>query len=157
MITCSASPKDVEWKAGKSPVPIDEVNLFAVYMFKEKKLKLLKSTESIEVSLEPFCFELLTVAPLMALATKLVQFAVIGLVNMLNTGGAIQSVEVDDDENKVRIGVRGCGEMKLFASEKPVACKIDGVGAKFGYEDKMVSVQVPWPSSSTESVVEYLF
>ncbi|EXB93571.1 hypothetical protein L484_014563 [Morus notabilis] len=157
LVTCSATPKDVEWKAGGNPVPTEGVNVFAVYMFQEKKLKLLKPTESIEVSLEPFCFELLTISPLMVLPTKLVQFAAIGLVNMHNTGGAIQSMEVDDDENKVKIGVRGCGEMKSFASEKPVACMVDGVSVKFGYEDKMVSVQVPWPNSSSESIVEYLF
>ena len=157
LVTCLASPKDIEWKAGKNPVPIEGVNVFAVYMYQEKKLKLLKSTENIEVSLEPFTFELLTVSPVVVLPRKLVQFAAIGLVNMLNTGGAIQSLEINDDENLVRMGVRGSGEMKVFASEKPMACKINGVGVKFGYDDNMVSVQVPWPSSSRESVVEYLF
>ena len=81
----------------------------------------------------------------------------IGLVNMLNIGGAIQSMELNDDENLMRIGVRGSGEMKVFASEKPVACKVDGVGVKFGYEDKMVNVQIPWSKSHGDSIVEHLF
>ncbi|KAL5544088.1 hypothetical protein UlMin_007872 [Ulmus minor] len=157
LVNCLASPKDIEWKNGRTPIPIEGVSLFSVYMFKEKKVKLLKSTEKIEVSLEPFNFELLTVSPVTVLPQKLVQFAPIGLVNMLNTGGAIQSLKFDDDESLVKIGVRGSGEMKVFASEAPVACKIDGVAVKFGYEDNMVSVQVPWPASSRESLVEYLF
>lgn len=117
----------------------------------------MESTEEVEISLEPFTFELLTVSPVTVLAKKLVQFAPIGLVNMLNTGGAIQSQEFYEDENLVRIGVKGSGELKVFASEEPVKCNINGVGVKFGYEDKMVTVQVPWPNSSTLSMLEYLF
>nr|POF19762.1 fkbp12-interacting protein of 37 kda [Quercus suber] len=75
---------------------------------------------------------------------------------MLKCGGAIQSVEFDDDENLVRVGVRGSGEMRVFASEKPMSYKIDGVGVEFSYEDKMVTVQVPWPNSSRSSLARRL-
>ncbi|OIV96951.1 hypothetical protein TanjilG_00533 [Lupinus angustifolius] len=156
-VTSSASPKDIEWSNGKQPMCMKGVNIFAVYFYKEEKLKLIKLTDKLEISLEPFSFELLTVSPVILLPKRLIQFAPIGLVNMLNCGGAIQSVEFDDHANVVKIGVRGCGEMKVFASEKPVSCKIDGVAVKFEYEDKMVRVQVPWPSSLILSEVEYLF
>lgn len=157
-VTALASPKDIEWSNVNIPVPTFEgANVLAVYMFQEKKLKLLKSTEKVEVSLEPFTFELLTVSPGTLFSKKLVQFAPIRLVNMLNTGRAIQSLEIDENQDVVRIGVKGNGEMKVFASEKPTSCKIDGVSVKFGYEDKMVTVQVPWPGSSTLSTVVYLF
>ena len=76
---------------------------------------------------------------------------------MLNTGAAIQSLEFEDGETSVKIGVRGCGEMRAFASEKPTACKNDGEEVKFDYVDKMITVQVQWPSSSRTTVVEYLF
>jgi raffinose synthase len=157
-LACSASPKDIEWNNGKHPIPTKGVNIFAIYMFKEEKLKLLKSSEKMEISLEPFTYELLTVSPVTTLSTKLVQVAPIGLVKMLNSGGAIQSLEFDgDDENLVRIGVKGSGEMRVFASEKPLSCKIDGVGVEFSYIDQMVVVQVPWPNSSNLSIVEYSF
>lgn len=58
------------------------------------------------------------------LPKKLIQFAPIELVNMNNTGGAIQSLEFEDEENSsnlVRIGMKGCGEMRAFASERPSA------------------------------------
>lgn len=156
-VTSSASPKDIEWSNGIRPMCIKRVDIFAVYLYKEEKLKLMKYTDKLEVSLEPFSFDLLTVSPVTVLPKRLIQFAPIGLVKMLNSGGAIQSLEFDDQANLVKIGVRGCGEMRVFASEKPVSCKIDEVAVKFNYEDKMVRVQIPWPSSSRLSVVEYLF
>ncbi|KAM4115301.1 hypothetical protein ACJW30_04G138400 [Castanea mollissima] len=157
LVTCVTSPKDIEWNNGKHPISTKGVDIFAVYMLQEKKLKLLKASETLEISLEPFCYELLIVSPVTVLPKQIIQFAPIGLINMLNCGGAIQSVEFDDDENLVRVGVRGSGEMRVFASEKPMSCKIDGVGVKFNYEDKMVTVQVPWPNSTRSSLVEYSF
>ncbi|GAU40461.1 hypothetical protein TSUD_134630 [Trifolium subterraneum] len=157
LVTCYASPKDIEWCNGKIPMCIKGVDVFAVYFFKEKKLKLMKCSDKSEVSLEPFCFELMTVSPVRVFSKKLIQFAPFGLVNMLNSGGAVQYMEFNDHESLVKIRVRGCGEMSVFTSEKPVCCKIDGVGVKFDYEDKMVKVPISWPSSSTLSLVEFLF
>lgn len=156
-VTCLAGPKDIEWNNGKNPISVKGVNIFAVYMFQEKKLKLLKSSENLQISLEPFNYELLIVSPVTILPRKLIQFAPIGLVNMLNSGGAIQSLIVDDDENLVRIGVKGTGEMRVFASEKPTSCKIDGADIEFCYYDEMVTIEVPWPNSSRLSVIEYSF
>ncbi|XP_027368860.1 galactinol--sucrose galactosyltransferase-like [Abrus precatorius] len=156
-VTCSASPKDIEWSKGNHPICIKGVEVFAVYMFKDDKLKLMKYAESVEVSLEPFSFELLTVSPVVVLPTKSIQFAPIGLVNMLNSGGSILSTEFDKQEILTRIEVRGHGEMRVFASEKPVSCKIDGEPVEFYYVDSMVRLQVSWPGSSRLSVVEYLF
>lgn len=155
-VTCLASPKDIEWIHGKNPISIEGVRAFAIYILQEKKLKLLKSLESIEISLEPYNYELLIVSPVTMLPRRLVQFAPIGLVNMLNSGGAIQSLAVDD-KNLVRVGVKGRGEMRVFATEKPMACKIDGVDVEFSYDDQMVIIQVPWPKSSRLSVIEYSF
>lgn len=128
-----------------------------MYGSKNKKVKLLKSSETLEISLEPFDYELLTVSPVTLLTGKSVHFAPIGLVNMLNTGGAIQLLAFDEDEQLVRVGVKGCGEFRVFASVKPRICRLDGVDVDFEYDDFMVTVQVPWPDSSRLSVVEYLF
>lgn len=152
-----ASPQDIEWKSGKSPIPVDGIQVFALYFYKSKKLLLSKRNDKVEISLEPFNFELITVSPVTVLDRKSVHFAAIGLVNMLNTGGAIQSLAYDEDQDLVRVGVKGSGEMRVFASEKPTTCRIDGRDVAFEYEDSMVVVQVPWPSSSNLSTVEYKF
>ncbi|KAL3716842.1 hypothetical protein ACJRO7_008422 [Eucalyptus globulus] len=157
IVSCNASPKDIEWNNPKNPIPVQGTDVFAVYMFREKKLKLLKSSESLEIFLEPFNYELLTASSVTVLPGKSVQFAPIGLVNMLNSGGAIQSLGFDKDT--VRIGVRGAGEMRVYSSEEPRSCRIAGAEVKFRYEEKMVRIEVTWldSSSSEPSVVECVF
>ncbi|CAL5368227.1 unnamed protein product [Camellia sinensis] len=156
-VTTTTTPKDIEWKRGTKPISIEAVQLFALYMFREKKLILSKPSDAIEISLEPFKFELITVSPITTMANKSIQFAPIGLVNMLNTGGAIQSVVFNDRDNSVQVGVKGTGEMRVFASEKPTACRLNGEDVECGYEGLMVVVQVPWPESSSLSIIEYSF
>ncbi|THF97073.1 probable galactinol--sucrose galactosyltransferase 5 [Camellia sinensis] len=159
-VTATTSPKDIEWKHSPNPIISTESpsQLFALYMFREKKLILSKPADTIEISLEPFNFELITVSPVTIISNNSIQFAPIGLVNMLNTGGAIQSVIYDDEiNNKVQVGVKGSGEMRIFASEKPRGCRINGEDVEFGYKGLMVVIQVPWPGCSGLSIVEYLF
>jgi raffinose synthase len=157
-VTAKTNPRDIEWSSGKNPVSIEGVQMFAMYLSQSKKLVLSKPDENIEIALEPFNFELITVSPVTILAGKSVHFAPIGLVNMLNTGGAIQSLAYTDDaKSTVQIGIKGSGEMRVFASEKPRACKIDGREVAFEYEEHMITTQVPWSSLSGLSIVEYLF
>ncbi|KAM3743293.1 hypothetical protein ACB098_07G133300 [Castanea mollissima] len=157
VLTSQANPKDIEWKSGKNPISIEGVQIFALYYNQDKKLVLSKPSDNVELSLEPFKFELITVSPVTVLAGTSIEFAPIGLVNMLNTGGAIQSLAFNDDGKSVQIGVKGTGEMKVFASEKPITCKIDGEVVPFEYEGCMVVIQVPWPDSSKSSIVGYYF
>ncbi|KAJ4974195.1 hypothetical protein NE237_007369 [Protea cynaroides] len=155
VLTTTTNPNDIEWANGKNPISIEGVEEFGVYMFQSKKLLLLKPTENIEITLEPFKFELFIVSPVKWLKT--IRFAPIGLVNMLNSGGAIQTLSFDEEKSWVQVGIRGTGEMRMFASEKPKACLIEGKEVEFGYEENMVLIQVPWPDSSNLSVIEYLF
>lgn len=156
-MTSQTNPRDIEWKSGKNPISIEGVQVFALYYHQAKKLVLSKPSQSVEISLEPFNFELITVSPVTVLAGTTAQFAPIGLVNMLNTGGAIQSLAFNEEGRSVQIGVKGTGEMRVFASQKPRACKIDDKVVPFEYEGSMVVVHVPWPNSSKSSVVEYFF
>ncbi|KAL5572767.1 hypothetical protein UlMin_022364 [Ulmus minor] len=156
-VTSKTNAKDIEWNSGKNPIPVEGVKTFAMYFSQAKKLLLTKPSENLEIALEPFNFELITVAPVSVFGNKSVHFAPIGLVNMLNTGGAIQLLAFDEEKNLVQIGVRGTGEMRVFSSERLVACRIDGRDVEFKYEEYMVVVEVPWPSSSNMSIVEYLF
>ncbi|KAF7848366.1 hypothetical protein BT93_L2059 [Corymbia citriodora subsp. variegata] len=145
---CTINPSNIEWSAGGSPISIDGVRVFALYLSQSKRLVLLKPSESFEISLEPFQFELITISPVKELRSAAasagpVQFAPIGLVNMLNAGGAIQGVEYR--EGWVEITVRGWGEFRAFASEKPRECRLDGRRVGFEYEGQMVVIQVSWP------------
>ncbi|XP_015162866.1 galactinol--sucrose galactosyltransferase-like [Solanum tuberosum] len=131
-------------------------------MYSQKKLKLLKLSENVEITFQPFDYELLTVTPIAVLSKKSVQFTPIRLVNMLNSGDAIDSLVYDnsddeEEESSVSIGVRWSGDMRVFASEKPSSCTIDEVSVDFSYEDHMVTVQVPWPNYSRLSEIKYVF
>ncbi|KAJ6377835.1 hypothetical protein OIU78_028123 [Salix suchowensis] len=155
LVKTKTNPRDIEWNSGKNPISIEGVHMFAMYLSQSKKLVLSKPHDNIEIALEPFNFELITVSPVTILAGKPVQFAPIGLVNMLNNGGAIQSLAYT--KNTVQMGIKGSGEMRVFASEKPRACRIDGREVAFEYEESMATTQVPWSSPSGLSIVEYLF
>uniref|UniRef100_A0A7N0U928 galactinol--sucrose galactosyltransferase n=1 Tax=Kalanchoe fedtschenkoi TaxID=63787 RepID=A0A7N0U928_KALFE len=154
-VSSTLRPDDIEWTSGRTPIPIGAVETFAMYSFHAKKLVLAKRTDSISVTLEPFSFELVTVSPVATLPGTSIQFAPIGLVNMLNSGGAVQSLELKD--GSAEVGVRGGGELRVFASRKPRCCRIGGQEVDYLYEELMVVVQVAWPGSSNPSSVEYLF
>ncbi|KAK9748794.1 hypothetical protein RND81_02G081600 [Saponaria officinalis] len=159
-ITCKTGPKDVEWENGHSPFPIEGVEQFAMYHCKGDKLVLSKMTETIEISLEPFDYELIVVCPVTILPRESIQFAPIGLVNMLNSGGAVKSFEINDvdEEQIVQVGVKGAGEMRVFSSENPRACRVNEEEVEFEYEESMIKVQVPWNNDlAGSSIIEYLF
>ncbi|KAF8096463.1 hypothetical protein N665_0308s0037 [Sinapis alba] len=154
-LTATTNPKDVEWNSGNNPISIENVEEFALFLSQSKKLVLSGPNDDLEITLEPFKFELITVSPVVTVVGSAVQFAPIGLVNMLNTSGAIRSLVYH--EKSVEIGVRGAGEFRVYASRKPVSCKIDGEVVEFGYEESMVVVQVPWSPPEGLSSIKYAF
>ena len=160
-VSCKTGPNDVEWINGHKPFPVEGVQLFAMYLSKQDKLVLSKLSDTIDISLEPFSYELIIVSPVTPLPWDSTgQFAPIGLVNMLNTGGAIKLFDIinDDDEKMVLVGVKGAGEMRVYSSEKPRACRVNGEEIKFEYEDGMVKVHLSWNDHwAGLSKVEYLF
>ncbi|KAF9619092.1 hypothetical protein IFM89_005106, partial [Coptis chinensis] len=122
------------WRDGKTVLKIWNLN-------KAKKMVLLKASEHIEISLEPFTYEIFTVSLVQNLVERneSVHFAAIGLVNMLNTGGAIQSLSADDATNLVQIGVKGTGEFRVFASKRPKICRINSDDVSFRISDQVTT------------------
>ncbi|XP_010678833.2 galactinol--sucrose galactosyltransferase [Beta vulgaris subsp. vulgaris] len=157
-VTCFTNPNDVEWSKGKNSISTEGVNIFAVYAFKEKKLRLLKPNENIQLSLDSFDFELLTVAPVKLVGANMIQFAPIGLVNMLNSSGAIDSLLFQDEENMVKVRVKGAGDFKVFSSQKPRCCRVNGKNVTFSYRDCIVGIQILLQDHvSRLSMVEFEF
>ncbi|XP_042393532.1 galactinol--sucrose galactosyltransferase-like [Zingiber officinale] len=159
-LTATATVMDIEWHNGSRPFPLGEAQLFAVFLSRARKVELRKPEEKIEITLDPFDYELLTVSPVKTLSSstmsEAVQFAPIGLVNMLNSGGAVQSLETRLFE--VAIEVKGAGEMRAFSSAAPLGCRINGEKTEFTYAEGMVALHVPWPGSSSKlTLVEYSF
>ncbi|KAL2459537.1 putative galactinol--sucrose galactosyltransferase 5 [Forsythia ovata] len=77
-VTYLASPKDIEWGHGRNPISLKRIEIFAVYKYKERKLRLVKASENHEITLHPFDYELFVVSPVKVLSRKLLQYAPIG-------------------------------------------------------------------------------
>lgn len=161
-VTARAGPSDIEWKSGKSPIFVKGVTHFAVYFVEARKLELLLPEEGVELTLKPFNYELLVVAPVRVISPeRSIRFAPIGLANMLNTGGAVQGFESRKEGSggvTVEVAVKGAGELVVHSSARPRLCKVDGQDAEFEYKDGMVIVDVPWSGSSSKLCrVQYVY
>ncbi|CAA7395888.1 unnamed protein product [Spirodela intermedia] len=71
------------------------------------------------------------------LASKSVQFAPLGLIDMYNSGGAIEDLGGSDEPSSgCRINLRlfGCGRLGAYSSRKPSSCRVDFVEEDFSYD-----------------------
>ena len=78
-----------------------------------------------------------------------IEFAPIGLMNMYNSGGAIESVQQSGDSTgynrRILIKGRGAGSFGGYSSVKPKGCSINGKEEeelKYREEDKLVKVTI---------------
>lgn len=88
-----------------------------------------------------------------------IQFAPIGLINMYNSGGAIEAVEAIGDSscNKIRIRGRGEGIFGAYMSLKPQFCYVnmEEVQFKFSSEEHFLTVNVPTGTKSWDMDIHY--
>lgn len=163
-LAARASPSDVEWRTAKGGpgVIVKGVSQFAVYMVEARELRLLRPDEGVDLTLQPFTYELLVVAPVRVISPeRAIKFAPIGLANMLNTAGAVQAFEAKKDARggvTAEVSVKGAGELVAYSSARPRLCKVNGEEAEFAYKDGMVTVDVAWSGSSSKLCrVEYFY
>ena len=146
-VPCSTrvSPQDIEWNHGSS-FKLDRGS-FAMYSKKFAKIFILDVGESINMTLKPLEYDIVTIAPLLRDIAKDVYFAPIGLLNMMNSGGCVESADLNGNLMKVR----GEGQFCVYASCQPKICKLDGDITNFIYNsgDGRVLVEVPWKVEPT--------
>ncbi|PKA45603.1 putative galactinol--sucrose galactosyltransferase 2 [Apostasia shenzhenica] len=124
-----------------------------VYAYRAGEVVRLPRGGSLPVTLKVLEYELFHISPLKEIAPG-VHFAPIGLLNMFNTGGAVEQFEYRaSEEGRVtagavaRLKVRGCGKFGAYSSQKPQRCSLDSTEAEFGYDADtgMLTVEVPVP------------
>lgn len=75
-----------------------------------------------------------------------VHFAPFGLLNMYNSGGALESLRCKGQVSgcSIKIRVRGVGKFGAYSSSKPRYCMIGMKGEEFTYnsEDKLLTVKL---------------
>ena len=88
-----------------------------------------------------------------------VHFAAIGLIDMYNSGGAVETVEALDASNNGGISIkgRGTGRFGAYSNEKPKLCSVNSKEEAFTFrdEDNLLTITIPSGTNFWEIVVSY--
>lgn len=132
-----------------------DINRYAVYSDRTKSLVAVGGDAQQQVQLGAAEWDLLVVAPLLHIGS--VEAAPIGLVNMLNAGGSIQSVAShppsDSSNGKGGAGslsavLRGAGDMLVYVSRQPLRVTLDSSEVVFKYQETDGALRFAVPAAS---------
>ncbi|XP_051133190.1 probable galactinol--sucrose galactosyltransferase 2 [Andrographis paniculata] len=135
----NSSPADTSISGRVSPLDVESLEDItgehwsgecAVYAYKSGSLRRVTMCKSVGVSLPILKCEIFTISPIKVLNDN-VHFAPIGLINMYNSGGAVEECSLK--ETTVTIKARGSGLFGVYSSMKPCLCKVDKKIEDFSY------------------------
>jgi hypothetical protein len=90
-----------------------------------------------------------------------VRVAPLGLLNMFNSGGALDSIasSVDSSYTVIQIKCRGPGRFGVYSSARPAICRVDAHEVEFSYsDDGLLAFDLPdGPSLSHLRNIEILY
>ncbi|XP_051150381.1 probable galactinol--sucrose galactosyltransferase 6 isoform X2 [Andrographis paniculata] len=98
----------------------------ALYSHNGATLAVVSSNVSLPVSLKVLEHEVYTITPVKTFSDG-IKFAPLGLIDMFNSGGAIDGLEYDwkvDGTAVVSVDVKGCGRFGAYSSTKPRKCTV---------------------------------
>ncbi|XP_019154552.1 PREDICTED: probable galactinol--sucrose galactosyltransferase 2 isoform X2 [Ipomoea nil] len=144
-----------------------------IYTYRSGEIVRLPKGASLPVTLGVLEYELFHISPLKDIAPN-ISFAPIGLLDMFNSGGAVEKYEVhlvsdkpehvDGEvvssevptclsENRpptatISLTVRGCGRFGIYTSQRPLKCSLDGAITDFNYntDNGLVIISIPVPA-----------
>ncbi|WVZ86141.1 hypothetical protein U9M48_032974 [Paspalum notatum var. saurae] len=151
-ITGQLSPSDVE---SLEEVAGDNWNgETAIYAFNSCSLSRIQKHQSLEVSLSTMTCEIYSISPI-KMFSEFVQFAPLGLINMFNSGGALESISstADSSATTVHIRCRGPGRFGAYSASRPELCRVDEQEVEFSYtEDGLLAFDLLPPGSSQDNL-----
>ncbi|KAI3909117.1 hypothetical protein MKW92_044812 [Papaver armeniacum] len=109
-----------------------------LYAFNSGSLYRLPKNGKVDVTLGVLQCEIYTVSPIREY-NRVVHFAPIGLIDMYNSGGAIEALSYSNSgssECVVKIKGRGSGRFGAYSKTKPKFCLINGKEVEFDYDIK---------------------
>lgn len=85
-----------------------------------------------------------------------ISFAPIGLLNMFNSGGAVEQYEINTTSDQkeegspaaiISLKVRGCGSFGAYCSQRPLKCIVGNNETDFNYNSAtgLMTVNIPVP------------
>ncbi|TKY73577.1 galactinol--sucrose galactosyltransferase 2 [Spatholobus suberectus] len=117
----------------------------AVYAFNAGFLSKVSSRGKLDVSLETLQCEIYTVSPIRVFGHD-VQFAPIGLLDMYNSGGAVEALDCTMDVAQciIKIKGRGCGRFGAYSNVRPKRCIVEMKEEEFSYnpEDGLLTIKL---------------
>ncbi|XP_042043163.1 probable galactinol--sucrose galactosyltransferase 2 [Salvia splendens] len=116
------------------------------YAHRSGELVRLPKGASLPVTLKVLEYELYHICPLKKI-TGDISFAPIGLLDMFNSGGAVEQCDNISDSSSITLKVRGCGRFGAYSSQRPLKCTVGGTETDFDYESAtglaILSIPVP--------------
>nr|GMC88683.1 probable galactinol--sucrose galactosyltransferase 2 isoform X1 [Ipomoea batatas] len=144
-----------------------------IYTYRSGEIVRLPKGASLPVTLGVLQYELFHISPVKDIAPN-ISFAPIGLLDMFNSGGAVEKYEVhlvsdkpaeqfDGEvscevptclsENRpptatISLTVRGCGRFGIYTSQRPLKCSLDGAITDFNYntDNGLLTITIPVPA-----------
>ncbi|KAK6920610.1 Glycosyl hydrolases 36 [Dillenia turbinata] len=117
----------------------------AVYNFNSGTVIAVPNSAKLGVCLPTLTSEIFTISPIKVYDNGL-HFAPIGLLDMYNSGGAVESLSCTADVSvcKVKIQARGCGKFGAYSSAGPRSCMVDMQEVEFFYsaEGELLTLQL---------------
>jgi raffinose synthase len=141
-------PERIQGRVSPTDVPglTEGIQRVACFCHQAQRLAVLSTEDSLDVSLAEGQFELFTFAPILG------RCAPIGLINMLNTGAAIESITWLDADTCELI-VRDHGELWIWAAEAPRDVAANGLGCTFGHDRGSGAVRIALEQAGQQQVV----
>ncbi|CAL5026831.1 unnamed protein product [Urochloa decumbens] len=121
----------------------------AAYAFNSGSLSRLQKHQNLEVSLSTMACEIYTISPIKVFS-ETVQFAPLGLINMFNSGGALNDVSstTDSSATTVHVRCRGPGRFGAYSATRPELCRVSEQEVEFSHtEDGLLAFDLPHCSS----------
>ncbi|XP_071929001.1 probable galactinol--sucrose galactosyltransferase 2 [Coffea arabica] len=130
----------------------------AVFSFKSASLFRLAKHGKLDITLGTLQCDIFSVSPIKVYGKK-VEFAPIGLINMYNSGGATDAIEVitEFSDFGIRIKGRGPGIFGAYSNLKPKSCSMNLMdeGFEFRSEDCLLTIPIPSGTDTWEVAVYY--
>ena len=123
---------------------------YVMYSDLEGCLKLVTPDEGIHISLASGKSDIVTVTPVLSVAVGF-KVACIGLINMLNAGGAVMDVKLGTASSgsvQLEVLVKGSGQLLLYATSAPSHVTSSDMVLKFEYAEQSKRLLVDLPEAS---------
>ncbi|XP_028761539.1 probable galactinol--sucrose galactosyltransferase 2 isoform X1 [Neltuma alba] len=112
-----------------------------VYAFRSGEVVKVPKGASVPVTLKVLEYELFHFCPIKEIAPG-VSFAALGLMDMLNSGGAVEQVEIHkrqlgkSEAASIELRVKGSGRFGVYLSQRPCKCVVGDTDTEFNYEEE---------------------